>query len=354
MEKNKIVQYIDWSDFLTQMALSDGYHVVDEVAKDGTPRSDDMQKDLKRLYMDQMAEDYLTQCKRLQDLGFVMDVHCLTGGDMTKSIFGRSETIANLFANHGMPNSYKSLTFEYGMDMLINDYDENGNVRPVHLGIWDENPKGDYSHFHEQNPLKHPLMDTYAFSDELQEDLKAAVPEELAPEFIKYKYYQNVSLRKPGVTEEEFNDIVQLIEMNFDKKGLVFYPYYDPSHGIEIDILPEGLDKATGVKEIQRHFYHDENGNVDDSVALEVFCGDFARVELPSVDNSMGQQVLFVATDAASGVKEATEGTTLPKRTEGYKLAAATNALREIADHVELHGTLPDFNKGNYKSRKAA
>jgi len=331
MRKNKIVEYIDWTDFLTHLHLKKGANVAKRESLEEAKLYTDG-------YMDLMADEYFHERQRLINHGYVIDTHCLTGGTICSpelSIQDRNEVISGIFNAYGMPYNFKSTTTEYGGDMILNTLDDNGRGCSYYFTL----------------PENHPFHKTYANSDELQEDLKALVPKLLSPSFTKYKYFQNVTLEKEDISEIEFNDIVQLVEMGLDDRDLAFYPYFCPGYGVEIDILPIGLSKAAGVENIKRTFYQGEHGNNDSDIALEIYMGDFSCVELGAVDSSIGNQVLFVATKDEVGISIATENTPLATRIGKHKLLATIGIYRELADYADKHnGSLPDFDKGDFKA----
>lgn len=123
------------------------------------------------------------------------------------------------------------------------------------------------------------------------------------------------------------------------------YPYYCPGYGVEIDVLPNGLDKTRAVESINSTFYQ----NIPtENIALSVFNGDFSQIDLRMVDHSLTDDVLFVGSVDAD-IEPYVANTSLSYLVDGYKIGALTNAMEEISTKdLEKH----PYTKKGYRYAK--
>lgn len=309
-----IPTYIDWTDAVAHLNYSDTY-------------AEGETEDQKLLYTTQVGDEFFAACERLKKLGYRVDAHVISGGTIDYLQKWNEENVG-LAIKSGQPNLFKSLTTEYGGDVITVDEKENGEFESVFI--------------------PHPYDGiNFATSDVLQERLKALVPAKYAPEFINYKYGQNIRLENPDITEDDFEAVAEMLKSIDGAQELDIYPYYCPGYGVEVDFFPKGFDKERAVENVNGLFYSDVE---KEQIALSIFNGDFADVDLRMVNQSLTNNVLFVGTQDGN-IKEHTEGTTLEATTEGRKLNAVTMALNNVADVIERTGDVPNYDKGSYKAK---
>lgn len=178
--------------------------------------------------------------------------------------------------------------------------------------------------------LERPFEDSKILcTNHLLNQIENTLPSEIKSmvELSLCKYFANVRFEKEDMTQQEFEYYYDLIKEFQNNELYSLYPYYCPGYGVEIDVLPKGLDKARGVDSINSIFYQ----NVPtENIALSLFNGDFAQIDLRMIDHSLTEDVLFVASVDAD-IKPYVSNTSLSYQIGGYKIEALTKAMEEIS-----------------------
>lgn len=295
---SKIVLYVDWTDCVA--------HLATEYAEGETPTE-------KSEYTAKQAKNFFAQIKQLQDKGFEVECHVISGGsvEMLSEMF---EQICELAENSGFPNLFKSLTCEYGGDIVTKD------------GIIEV-----------PNPDSERL-----FTKSLQDSASASLSDIPDVYFRRDKYLQNIRFENINITEQEFNTNCARVEEIYGHKDFNFYSYFCPGYGVEIDICPKSLNKYNAVRRINAAFYAQTPRS---EIVLSIFNGDFPQIDLPMVNASLTSDVLFVGTEEGEILSQTT-GTSLPTSVKGRKLESLTLALQEVCSKdLSLH----PYDKGDYE-----
>lgn len=305
--KKKIIMYIDWTDCLAHLT-GDEVYVEGETKKE---KSD---------YTRAQVNRFFAALEKLNDL-YDVDIHCITGGSeeyLNGDSHGWINLLHELFKNAGFPNTFQSVVTEYGGDLLVGS---NAQL------------------------LEHPFEESkYLCTEKLLDSIRSTIPKEVASmvDLSFYKYFANVRFEKEDMTEAEFEYYFSLIQDFKNHDSYTLYPYYCPGYGVEIDVLPNGLDKSRGVQRINEIFYRNLP---KENIALSIFNGDFSQIDLRMVDCSLTSDVLFVGSEDAD-IKPYVESTELKYRTVGHKIEAITMAMEEILTmDLEKH----PYDKGNYR-----
>ena len=311
IDKKKIIFYVDWTDCIAHLTGAAEYSEGDT-------------EEEKRNYTLRQVNDFFEALGKLTKK-YDVDIHCVTGGCedyLNGPKHGWIDLLHELFKNEGYPSVFKSVITEYGGDLLVGS---NSTL------------------------FERPFEDSkILINEKLCENIKATIPEqyrETAEVTLPYKYFANIRFVDENLTEAEFNAIYTSV-CGFNGHDLyTLYPYYCPGYGVEIDVLPKGLDKARGIETINNMFY---STTPKDDIALSVFNGDFATIDLRMTDLSLTKDVLFVGSEDAD-IAPVLEGQTLPYMTGGHKVACITNAMRVIASKdLSTH----PYNKGSYTYEK--
>lgn len=309
-EKKKIIFYVDWTDCLAHLTGDESY-------SEGDTKKD--QANYTRTQVNNFFQS-LTKISKNYDV----DIHCITGGTieyLNKNGNGWIKQIHELFTSSGFPDTFKSVVTEYGADLLIGE-----------KSILLEKP------FEPSKTL---------CTEELLRNIYRQLPNEIVDltELSLYKYFANIRFEKEDMTENEFKYYYSIIKEFKNTELYDKYPYYCPGYGVEIDVLPKGLNKERAVKSINESFY---SNTPRENIALSVFNGDFAEIDLRMIDHSLTDDVLFVGSEDAN-IKPYVENTPLPYRIEGHKIEAITNVMEEIAtNNLEQH---PYVKKGYHYGR---
>lgn len=305
--KKKIIFYIDWTDCLAHLTGDEAYSIGET-------------KEERRNYTRCQVNNFFKELKNLSKK-FEVDIHCITGGSveyLNGNGDGWISLIHELFKNAGFSNTFKSVATEYGGDLLVGS---------------------------EMKLLERPFKESKILSTEkLLKDIHDIIPSEIEPmvELSLYKYFANIRFEKEDMTEEEFNYYYAIISDFKNRELYDLYPYYCPGYGVEIDVLPKGFNKELAVENINSLFYND---TPKDKIALSVFNGDFADIDLRMVDHSLTENVLFVGSMDAN-IQNSLQGKSLPYNIGGYKIEAITKIMRwlSICDLEKI-----PFNKEGYR-----
>lgn len=336
MKRIVIPIYVDWTDGIAHLSGGEDY-AKGENAKE---RSE---------YTLNQANKFFSACKRLIGAGYKPEIHVITGGSIEANQELNERIIASAY-EFGMPDLFKSVTTNYGGDMMVNSNKEGREAINIVTNI-----------------VPNPIQNEFVKSAELRELVSKNIPREYEMKFKEYEYYQCVNLANENITEKDFNNLVALLKAEFASKDITIYAYYDPGYGLDIDFVPKNLTKGRAIDEIRKLFYVKDAPELDprfaksnpgfmrpteSDIALEIIMGDYAEVELVAIDHSMQNNVLFVATEDNTGISEVLEGTELKTFIQGKKLDALTQALNHVVDEIEKNGALPDYSKGNYRAVK--
>lgn len=305
--KKKIIMYIDWTDCLAHLT-------GDEAYTEGETEQE------KRNYTRNQVTRFFTALEKL-DQFYDVDLHCITGGSeeyLNGNSHGWITLLHELFKNAGFPNTLQSVVTEYGGDLLV-----GSNIQR----------------------LEYPFEDSkYLCTEKLLDSIRNTIPKKVSSmvELSFYKYFANVRFEKEDMTEAEFEYYFSLIQEFKNHEAYTLYPYYCPGYGVEIDVLPNGLDKSRAVQSVNKIFYHNLS---KENVALSIFNGDFSQIDLRMIDCSLTSDVLFVGSEDAD-IKPYVENTELKYRTVGHKIEAITMAMEEVLTmDLEKH----PYDKGNYR-----
>ncbi len=292
MNKKKIIFYIDWTDCLAHLT-------GDEAYQEGET------EEQRNQYTRNQVNHFFYALEKLQEK-YDVDIHCVTGGTieyLNGDGHGWISLLHELFENAGFPNTFQSVVTEYGADLLIGK---------------------------DSSILERPFEDSKILcTNHLLNQIENTIPSEIKSmvELSLCKYFANVSFEKEDMTQQEFEYYYDLIKEFQNNELYSLYPYYCPGYGVEIDVLPKGLDKARGVDSINSIFYQ----NVPtENIALSLFNGDFAQIDLRMIDHSLTEDVLFVASVDAD-IKPYVSNTSLSYQIGGYKIEALTKAMEEIS-----------------------
>lgn len=308
--KKKIIFYVDWTDCLAHLTGDDAYAEGDTNLE-------------KNNYTRTQVNRFFTALKTLREK-YDVEVHCITGGSqeyLNGDGHGWISLIHELFINAGFTDVFKSVVTEYGADLLVGP-----NVELI------ERP------YEKSKTL---------CTEELLEDIRNTIPKEISSmvELSFYKYFANIRFEKEDMTEEEFKYYYAIIKEFKNNQLYTLYPYFCPGYGVEIDVLPNGLDKTRAVNSINSLFYAN---TPSEDIALSVFNGDFHQIDLRMVDSSLTRDVLFVGSEDAD-IKPYVEGTDLHYRNAGHKIEAISMVMEEIVKRdLEMH----PYDKGGYRYAK--
>lgn len=292
MGKKKIIFYIDWTDCLAHLTGDDDY-------------SEGETQEEKSNYTRCQVNNFFSELKKLTEK-YDVDIHCITGGTieyLNGNGDGWISLIHELFESAGFPNTFKSVVTEYGGDLLVGK---------------------------ENKLVEKPFIDSKTLvNNSLLKNIHNALTEEIKPmvELSLCKYFANIRFEKEDMTEEEFKYYNAIINEFKNHELYDLYPYYCPGYGVEIDVLPKGFNKELAVESINSYFYRDLD---KDKIALSVFNGDFADIDLRMVDHSLTDDVLFVGSMDAD-IIDSLQGTTLKYNVGGYKIEAITQIMRQLA-----------------------
>lgn len=305
--KKKIILYVDWTDCLSHLSGDDAY-------SEGETESE------KKNYTRDQVNRFFRALGSLRK-NYEVDLHCITGGSqeyLNGDGHGWIDLIHELFSSCGYPDVFKSVVTEYGADLLVGP---------------------------SAKLIERPFEDSKILcTDKLLEDIRATLPSEIVSmvELSFYKYFANVRFEKEDMTEQEFEYYYDMIKSFANNQAYTLYPYYCPGYGVEIDVLPNGLNKTRAVQSINSLFYKD---TPKENIALSVFNGDFSQIDLQMVDSSLTNDVLFVGSEDAD-IAPYLNRTELPFRNVGHKIEALSIAMEEISKQdLEMH----PYNKGGYK-----
>ncbi len=308
--KKKIIFYLDWTDCLAHLTGDDAYSEGETSAE-------------KRKYTRNQVNRFFKALRKLKEK-YDVEIHCITGGSqeyLNGNGNGWISLIHELFINEGFPDVFKSVVTEYGADLLVGP-----NVQL----------------------LECPYEDSKKLcTNQLLQNINDVVPEEIKSmvELSFYKYFANIRFLKDDLTDEEFNYYYEILKEFKNNELYTLYPYYCPGYGVEIDVLPNGLDKTRAVESINEYFYKDTK---PEDIALSVFNGDFHQIDLRMVDSSLTNDVLFVGSEDAD-ISSYIESTDLPYRNAGHKIEAISMVMEELADvDLEKH----PYDKGGYQYAK--
>lgn len=310
MNKKKIIFYVDWTDCLAHLT-------GDEAYQEG--ETEKARKDYTRNQVNHFFQA-LEKLNRKYDI----DIHCITGGTveyLNGDGHGWIRLIHELFESAGFKNTFQSVATEYGGDLLIG--------RDARI-------------------LERPFEDSKILcTNQLLTDIENKLPPEIRSmvELSLCKYFANIRFEKEDMTESEFHYYYSLIKEFKNNSMYSLYPYYCPGYGVEIDVLPNGLDKTRAVESINSTFYQ----NIPtENIALSVFNGDFSQIDLRMVDYSLTDDVLFVGSVDAD-IEPYVANTSLSYLVDGYKIGALTNAMEEISTKdLEKH----PYTKKGYRYAK--
>lgn len=292
MNKKKIIFYVDWTDCLAHLT-------GDEAYQEGETEKE--RKDYTRCQV-----NHFFQALEKLNRNYDIDIHCVTGGTieyLNGEGHGWISLIHELFENAGFPNTFCSVVTEYGADLLIGK---------------------------DSKLLERPFEDSKILcTNQLLDQIENTLPSEIRSmvELSLCKYFANVRFEKENMTQQEFEYYYSFIKEFKNNEMYSLYPYYCPGYGVEIDVLPKGLDKARAVESINSIFYQNVLTN---DIALSVFNGDFSEIDLRMVDHSLTDDVLFVGSIDAD-IKPYVANTTLPYFVNGYKIECLTRAMEEIS-----------------------
>ncbi len=306
-KKRKIIMYVDWTDCLAHLTGDEAY----------TEGETDEEK---RSYTRNQVNRFFNALKTLKT-SYDVEIHCITGGSQ-EYLNGDDhkwiDLIHELFASCGCPDVFKSVVTEYGADLLVGP---NATL------------------------VERPYEDSKILcTDKLLEDIRKTLPSDIISEveLSFYKYFANVRFEKEDMTVHEFEYYYEKIKSFSNNQAYTLYPYYCPGYGVEIDVLPNGLNKTRAVNSINSLFYSDIP---KEDIALSVFNGDFSQIDLQMVDYSLTEDVLFVGSEDAD-ITPYVNGTELQFRTAGHKIESLSIAMEEIAKtNLEKH----PYTKGGYR-----
>ena len=323
MKKEKIIFYLDWTDCLAHLTGDDAY-------------AEGENKKEKEEYTRNQRERFFTALKQLQKK-YDVDIHCVTGGsqEYLNGLNGGGwiDQLNKLFIDNVGLGVFKSVITEYGCDMLTFDGEKTKLI---------ENPF----------PLSSVLN-----TKQLEDNIKKSIPEEIKENVVvsRYKYFGNIRFEDPEMTEDQFNYYYSIIKEFQGNENYTLYPYYFPGYGVEIDVLPTGINKGRGIDFINEIFY---KNTPREEIALSVFNGDFPEgIDLIMADHALTNDVVYVASDYAADYvptldKDAAE---LPYSIGPYKIATIS-AFMEILSNEEKYNldlSQHPFDKGNYKHSRA-
>lgn len=297
----KIIMYVDWTDCVA--------HLTAEYAEGESPKE-------KGEYTAKQAKNFFAQIKLLKIKGYNIDCHVISGGsvEMLSEMYGQ---ICELAENSGCGDLFKSLTCEYGGDIVT----KSGVI---------ENKNADAESL---------------FTNELEEKAKAHFKNEENIFFNKEKYFQNIRFENIDITKQEFEEKCLEVSKIYGHEDFNFYSYFCPGYGVEIDIVPKSLNKNSAVKNINEIFYSKLSRH---KIALSIFNGDFAEIDLPMVNSSLTRSVLFVGTEEGN-ILENIQNTKLPVSIKGKKLEALTLALDDVnRQDLRKH----PYDKGDFEYGK--
>ena len=305
-KKKKIICYVDWTDCIAHLTGDEAY----QEGETPEERSAYTRKQVNEFF------EALGELKQKYDV----DIHCITGGceDYLQTSSGWIKLLHELFINQGHPDTLKSVLTEYGGDLIVGP-----NLEVV----------------------ERPFEDSKSLINEkLCDDIRATIPiqyQEGAEVTLPYKYFANIRFENEDLTNQEFNYLCNVIDRFEGRENYELYPYYCPGYGVEIDVVPIGLDKARGVDTINEHFYKD---TPKEDIALSIFNGDFGSIDLRMTNHSLTKDVLFVGSEDAD-IAPMLAGQSLPYMTAGHKIECMTIAMRKLAqENLELH----PYDKGDY------
>ena len=291
-EKQKIIFYVDWTDCISHLTGDEAY-------------SEGETEEERKNYTRCQVNNFFQALTKLSE-HYDVDLHCITGGTieyLNKDGNGWIKLIHELFTSAGFPNTFKSVATEYGADLLIG---QNSIL------------------------LERPFAASKTLcTNQLLENIHKKLPSEIESmvELSLYKYFANIRFEKEDMTVEEFEYYYSIIKTFENHELYTQYPYYCPGYGVEIDVLPKGLDKTRAVRSINSVFY----SNIPkENIALSVFNGDFSEIDLRMVDYSLTNDVLFAGSMDAD-IEPYVKDTTLPYRIGGYKVESITRVMEELA-----------------------
>ena len=306
MNRQKIIFYVDWTDCLAHLTGDDIY-------------SEGENEEEKSSYTRNQVNNFFLALGKLQEK-YDVEIHCVTGGSQV--FLGEEHPwltqLHELFINAGFPNVFKSVVTEYGGDLLV-----GSDIKII------------------EKPYEGSKK---LCTEQLLQNIREVIPYEVSQnvELSFFKYYANIRFEKEDMTEEEFEYYYGIIK-NFKNNELyTLYPYYCPGYGVEIDVLPNGLDKERAIETINAYFY----SNISkEQVALSVFNGDFHQIDLRMVDHSLTSDVLFVGSEDAD-IEPYVEHTDLSYRNSEHKIASITKVMQEL---YGMDLSKHPFDKGGYK-----
>ena len=251
----KIIGYVDWTDFFA--------HLIEDYVPD------DLNDDEKKSYNDEKRARLLNAVKEANEKGYEVDLHILSGGTLEYLYSsGWYDKALESLVEAGFPDLVKSLTTEYGADMVI-----DGKII--------EKP------FEQSKKL---------INGTLIEEISKTLPDSPNISYPTYKYFQNVRFEDPDMSEEQFNEYFDSVKGFKGSENFDLYDYYFPGYGVEIDVLPKGLNKGRGVFHIEEEFY--ENIPEED-IAFRIFNGDFYFSEFPMIAATNSTKILLSGSEDA-------------------------------------------------------
>ena len=312
MEKQKIIFYLDWTDCIAHLTGDDSY----------TEGETEEEKSAYARNQQTRFFDALKQLQRKYDV----EIHCITGGtiEYLNGLDGGGwvDQLNELFINEVGPGVFKSVVTEYGCDMLV--FNEK-----------------------ETKIVKRPFEDSKVLcTEKLCDSINAVIPKEVKDkvETSLCNYYGNIRFLDENMTDEQFEYYYAIISDFNGHENYTLYPYYFPGYGVEIDVLPNGIDKGRGVDSINEYFY---SKTPKEQVALSVFNGDFPEgIDLLMINHSLTNDVVYVASLYAKEYQEKLDKTTLPHSIGEVKIASVSKLMEDL---VNMDLTQHPYDKGDYK-----
>ena len=312
MEKQKIIFYLDWTDCIAHLTGDDSY----------TEGETEEEKSAYARNQQTRFFDVLKQLQRKYDV----EIHCITGGtiEYLNGLDGGGwvDQLKELFINEVGPGVFKSVVTEYGCDMLVLNEKETKIV-------------------------KRPFEDSKVLCTErLINSINTVIPEEVKDKVnvTLCNYYGNIRFLDENMTDEQFEYYYAIIGDFNGHENYTLYPYYFPGYGVEIDVLPNGIDKGRGVDSINEYFY---SKIPKEQIALSVFNGDFPEgIDLLMIDHSLTNDVIYVASEYAGKYETELNKTSLPHSIGEVKIASISRLMENLAN-MDL--TQHPYDKGDYR-----
>ena len=330
-KKKKVIFYIGWTDCLAHLT-------GDEAYTEGNSQKE------KRKYTRGQVKRFFNALRNLKQK-YDVDIHCITGGTVKylEGDTGWISQVTELFRSQGCGENLKSVVTEYGGDILLPRITENDDVTKRTTG-----EKANISILQKKRPFAPSKV---LCTDDLIKRIKASIPKGVDPSAVEVThcdYFVNIRFLDEKMTQSQFEAYYAIISSFEGNEEFELYPYYCPGYGVEIDVLPKGLDKARAVETINEQFY---KNTPREEVALQVFNGDFPDIDLRMVDKSMTQDVLFVGSHDTNNLSQYVGGTGLKYFALEHKVGAISLAMEDIY-RQNLDKYPHTYDKENYKYGK--